>query len=191
MTSEPDPLTSGQTRRDVTLSFETISRRAWLGVPLVAAIFLLPHILLWGWRSLWAAFHVHLAALLLIVPVLLASFAGHEALHGLGFVVFGRARLADLRLGFDRSYLAPYAHCQAPMPAWAYRLSTLLPGLLLGVVPGVVGLATGIGWLTLYGSAMAVAALGDVLIVWVIRSVPGQTQVMDHPSLPGCVVWEG
>ena len=63
-----------------------------------------------------------------------------------------------------------------------------LPGLLLGVVPGVVGLLLGQAMLLLFGCWMVVAASGDVAVLWVTRHVPPSAMVRDHPTQAGCLV---
>jgi hypothetical protein len=112
----------------------------------------------------------------------------HEALHALGFVVFGRATKGAIRFGFHWKALALYAHSDQPMSASAYRKSIVLPVVALGIVPCGMGLLFGMGGLYAYGVLMAVAASGDLLILWVIRRVPGSAFVLDHPARPGCYV---
>jgi hypothetical protein len=75
-----------------------------------------------------------------------------------------------------------------PLRATAYRWGTLLPGLLTGLLPAALGLATGAGAVLVLGAVLLAAAAGDALVLWAIRDVPGQARVMDHPSLPGCYV---
>ncbi len=84
--------------------------------------------------------------------------------------------------------LLVYAHCRVPMAALAYRVATVLPGVILGLVPGVMGLASGNAWLTVYGTLMTTAALGDMIMLWLMRAVPGHVRVQDHPNAVGCQV---
>jgi hypothetical protein len=76
------------------------------------------------------------------------------------------------------------------MTAFAYRVSVALPGVILGALPGLMGLMWRNGWLTVYGALMSIAALGDLIVLWLIRSVPGDARVQDHPRAPGCIVYE-
>ena len=150
--------------------------------PLAAAVFIIPHALAWGGAPLWAAFDR-------MLPLTLALALGvvlHELLHGLGMVWAGGVAWSEVELGLRG--LMPYAHCKVPLAASAYRVSIVLPGVVLGLVPGAVGVVWGQAWLTVYGALMTIAALGDVVILWLMRSVPGEARVQDHPSAPGCQV---
>jgi len=167
---------------------ERANLNAAMIAPFVTAVFLVPHILLWGFDGLLGWLTGSALPILLVIPVLVVSLYLHELLHGLGFILAGRVPRSNVRLGFSRKTLSPYIHCPLPVSASAYRLSLLLPGLLLGVVPALVGTVFGIGWLTLYGMLMAVAALGDAQIAWLMRRLPGSTRVIDHPKEAGCEV---
>jgi hypothetical protein len=98
----------------------------------------------------------------------------------------GRVPWREVRFGLKG--LVVYAHCRVPMKASAYRVSVALPGVVLGVLPGLIGLIRGNGWLTVYGALMSIAALGDLIVLWLIRRVAGDTRVQDHPRAPGCIV---
>ena len=153
-----------------------------LGVLLVC---LLPYALLWGPASLvagigrlgwWS------------IGVILAGIFVHELLHGLGWKWFGGLRWADIKFGFQWKALMPYAHAEVPMTARAYRWGGALPGLVTGLLPALAGLALGNPVLLLFGAVFLLAASGDAMVLWAIRRVPAQAKVLDHPSLPGCLV---
>ena len=126
------------------------------------------------------------------IPELIPTFAVlivvHELLHAAGFLFVGKMKKGAIRFGVQWKTLTPYAHCSQPMSALAYRIAVLLPGLLLGVVPCIIAVTIGSGWLLIWGVLMIVAAGGDVSILWAIRAVDGQTMVIDHPSKAGCQI---
>jgi hypothetical protein len=74
------------------------------------------------------------------------------------------------------------------MTARAYRTAVLLPGIILGVLPAIVGLLIGSFWLTLFGAIMVMAAGGDLAVLLAVRDVPATAIVRDHPTKPGCEV---
>ena len=133
-----------------------------------------------------------MGGLLVLVAGILAVFVGsvvvHEALHAVGMLLIARAPRGAIHFGVDRATLTPYAGCRTPMTARAYRGVVGLPGLVLGVIPWVAALVTGSGYLLAFALWMLAAAGGDALVLWVIRSLPGDARVMDHPSRCGCVV---
>jgi len=116
------------------------------------------------------------------------AIAVHEGLHALAWMLAGGVKFNEIRFGFDVRNLAPYAHARTDMTARAYRVGVLTPGIVLGVIPCIVGIATGDGLLTLFGAIMLSAAIGDLYVYWIIREVPGDAQVRDHPSQAGCMV---
>lgn len=114
--------------------------------------------------------------------IFVLSLIVHELLHGFGFWYFGKASWKDIRFGIDWKGFVPYADCKACMSARAYRMTGALPGLVLGVVPTLFGLATGIGWFTWYGAIMLGASAGDFAILWTIRALSGSDVVQRDPE---------
>jgi len=188
MTDQPAPPFPGQPR-DVSLS---MSRVNLLAVP-VALITLIvcgsPFVLIHGWAALAESVRLFLHPGLAI-PVLLVGFVLHELIHGAAWAYYGQKPIKIIRFGVNWSALAPYAHCPEPMEAGAYRLGALAPGVLLGVLPIAVAMCVGPTWLFFAGLLFSIAASGDVLILWVLRSVPSHLLVQDHPSRAGCLVYE-
>ena len=131
---------------------------------------------------------VRLPSTLLFLAVLVAGILVHEAIHGLAWAYFGRLPLQRIRFGFQAATLTPYAHALDPMPARAYRIGAVLPALLLGGLPFLVGTIVGSLSLALYGMIFVFAAGGDLLVLWLIRNVDARALVQDHPSRAGCIV---
>lgn len=143
------------------------------------------HRLIWGSDPLAGAWQYPWP---LVIAVLILSVVAHEGLHGLGFLVFGRVSWSAIHFGFHWKALTPYAGCRVALLASAYRGATMLPGIVLGVIPTILGLASGSGWLTLWGTMMFLVAGGDFAVLWAIRSLPAGARVLDHPEKVGCVV---
>jgi len=129
-----------------------------------------------------------LPSLLLFLVLLVAGILVHEAIHGLAWAYFGGLPLRRIRFGFQVSTLTPYAHALDPMPVRGYRIGAILPALLLGGLPFVVGALIGSPLPALFGVIFAFAAGGDLLVLWLIRSVDARALVQDHPSRAGCIV---
>ena len=175
--------------RDATISME---RANVLGLAMIPAfgVLVIAHGVAWGWGSVreGAGF---VFSLKFFLPAFLIAIVVHEALHGLGFLAVGRAPRSAVHFGVHRATMSPFAGCRVPLRAWAYRVAVLLPGLALGAVPAAWGLATGTGWLTVWGVVMLIAAAGDLAAFWAMRSVPARALVLDHPERVGCRVVEG
>jgi hypothetical protein len=172
---------------DATMSVARANALALLWLPVAVALILGPFMVIWDTRALGAGV-VRLLPLAVLVPSLAGGIVVHELLHAAGFLAFGRVPRRNVRVGVHRWTLTPYATCRAPVTAAAYRAAALLPAVGLGVVPGVVSVATGAGWLAAWAALMLALAGGDLAAVWAIRRLPPGTPVLDHPTRVGCTV---
>ncbi|MGH7516411.1 MAG: DUF3267 domain-containing protein [Gemmatimonadales bacterium] len=111
----------------------------------------------------------------------------HELIHGVAWAAAARQPLGIIRFGMNWKALAPHAQCTVPLPASVYRLGAAAPGLALGVLPGLAGALTAEGVVAAFGWIMTLAAGGDMVVLWLIRSLPGHVLVQDHPTRAGCV----
>jgi hypothetical protein len=69
-----------------------------------------------------------------------------------------------------------------------YRWGAVMPGIITGFLPALVGLLTGSPAVFLIGLFFVFAAGGDLLILWLIRKVEKSALVEDHPTRAGCYV---
>ena len=164
-----------ETEHTISTGLAYVFAIAILGGALVGCVAI--HLAVWGIDG--ASFPYALIAI--FIPLTVA----HELLHGVGFRLAG-VPWSGIRFGFALRRLTPFAHCKEPMPAHGYRLSVVLPALVLGLLPALAGIAAGLFWLTVVGATMVGAAGGDLAVLWAIRAVPGAATVRDHPSKVGC-----
>lgn len=123
------------------------------------------------------------------VAIFVCGVVVHELIHGFSFALIGRQPLEKITLlGFQKETLTPYSHCDAPVEVGAYRWVVAMPGLLLGVLPSLLGIATGNLWMMLFGMLFTLAASGDALILWLSRKVERGKLVEDHPARVGFYV---
>ena len=157
----------------------------WL--PVSAAAASLPFLALWGADRV-AQSPPYIPALLPTLAIMAAAVLVHEMLHAAGFLLFGRAPRGEVRLGFQRRTLTPFASCRVPVTAAAYRAAGLLPAAVLGGLPVAWAWATGSATLLLWGWLMLALAGGDVAAVWAMRDVSGRAMVVDDAARVGCRV---
>ena len=189
--TEETESTDYEIEADATISMFWANFVALGFLPLAYFLFFLPYRWLWGAGVLDRELSL---TVLDIVVGLLALFAGiivHEWLHGIGYMRVGGLPKTAVRYGFSWKMLAPYAHAKAPMPASAYRIAVMMPGFLLGILPGIIGVVANIWWLVLWATMMLIAAGGDTAVILAIRHVPASAWVLDHPSKVGCQVLKG
>ncbi|MEJ2012656.1 MAG: metalloprotease family protein [Anaerolineales bacterium] len=127
---------------------------------------------------------VFIFMLLLITGIVL-----HEGLHAAGWLVFGKLPFSRVGFGFKLRTLTPYAHLQEPVQARTYRVGILLPLLVLGLPPYLLGIIFGRLAFMIYGLFFILAAGGDLLVLWLLRGLPADTWVEDHPTRAGCWVY--
>ena len=140
-----------------------------LPMALMVVCLLVVHMIIWGVDSLDSLF-MDLNVVLGVLVTYVVGTALHEALLLLGYRVFGRATRTALSISLHG--LIAYAHCDAPISVQAYRAAVALPGLVLGIVPLLIGLATGNVWFTYFGALMSAGALGDMRVLATLRKLP-------------------
>lgn len=173
---------------DATISLRQANVIALSVLPVAYFLFFLPFRKIWPDKTLFPQDSLSLLNWLLIILVVFGGVIIHEGLHALGFIYVGKISKSAVKFGVSWKALAPYAHCTVPLTASAYKISILLPGLSLGLLPGLIGVLSGIGWLVWWGAAMTVAAGGDLAVLLAVLTVKGNVLVRDHPSKAGCQV---
>lgn len=156
------------------------------GLIAVAEFFLF--VTVWGFEPITAAKEMLLPWY--FISIFLVGIVIHELIHGVSWMAAGRLSLRQIKFGFYWKTVTPYAHCKVPISKRAYLIGTVMPAIVLGFLPFGISLVTGDGWTALFGILFTFAAVGDFLIVWLIRSVPWDRQVGDHPTRVGCFVYE-
>ncbi len=124
------------------------------------------------------------------IGVLLAGMLVHELLHGVTFSLFTEDGLKSIKFGFQWKAFAPYCHCKVPLESRHYKTALVMPGLLLGLLPSIIGLGTGSIMTFAYGWIFTLAAGGDILMLLLLKDVSPHSLVQDHPEKIGCLIYE-
>lgn len=125
---------------------------------------------------------------LIMIVVFVVGAVFHEMLHGFTWAAFCKNGFKSIKYGVHWKALTPYCHCKETLFLRAYMLGGAMPGLVMGVLPAVVGIATGSFLVFLFGLFFTMAAAGDMLILWMLRNQKKEDLVQDHPELIGCYV---
>ena len=64
-----------------------------------------------------------------------------------------------------------------------------MPAIIMGFTPAMLAMALGSAKLLVFALFFTVAAMGDFMIIQLIRKEPADTLVLDHPSEAGCYVF--
>jgi hypothetical protein len=179
-------------RIEKTITFQQANAYALILLVPLTALIVAPFMLIHGVQGTMAALAslvTERSSTLWLALAFVIGIVVHELLHGFGWGILGGAGWKSISFGFKS--ISPYAHCNVPLTARGYRIGTLLPFVVLSVIPALVAAVTGSGWLLMFAWVMALGSSGDLLIVWLLHGVSPDTRVQDHPSLVGCEIIGG
>jgi Putative zincin peptidase len=171
-------------KEEVVFTIEQIQKPLLWMTALSTVIIFAVYELAWG-ISYWEDWKPYVWLFILYFAMIVV----HELLHGIGFLLFGKVSWSNIHFGVNWKALMPYAHCEIPISISAYRGALMLPIVITGIMPLLIGLFIGNGFLTVLGTLHTHAGFGDVLIMWALRTYRRNTIVKDHPEKIGCEVF--
>ncbi|MCX2739920.1 DUF3267 domain-containing protein [Pontibacter anaerobius] len=182
---------------ELTLTAAEANVKALVFMLPLLVLYMVPYMLLWPEQFSYGAvegFVRNQGVVVLFYPflMLLVFVLGavvHELLHGLTWAIFCKRGVKSISYGVHWRYLTPYCHCQEVLPLHAYILGGVMPGLVMGLMPALAGVATGNLLLFLFGLLFSIAASGDLLVLWMLRHAKSSDLVQDHPDKIGCYVY--
>ena len=191
-------------RKEFTVSIRKIYVLSLIFMLFIIVIYVLPYMLIWG-ESFFTSFRYYvldrkyqwdsaffylllLRDLFRVSLFLIIGAALHELLHAVLWIFFTKKGIRSIRFGITESDFSPYIHCTEPLPVWVYQIGTVLPGLVLGIIPAVWAILAGRFWLLMFGFFFSWAASGDFIILYMIRNLKKNILVYDHPQKVGCYI---
>jgi hypothetical protein len=127
--------------------------------------------------------------ILVVLAVLFGGIILHELIHGITWALFARRGWRSIRFGVLWKYMTPYCHCRDPLTISQYIWGAIMPFVILGLIPGVASWFTGSVALLAFGIFFTVSAVGDFMIIGLIRKEPHGSLVLDHPSEAGYYIY--
>lgn len=177
----------GYERQDRTISITFANVMAFVWALPFAALFLV-----WFRARNGFLFRTTIPGLLAFLLLMFALTVVHEMVHGLTWGLFAPGGFRSIDFGFIRELLTPYCVCVDPLKKWQYLLGSVMPCLILGILPCIAAVLGGsVLWLAL-GLVMIIGAGGDLTIfarMLFDRACRGDAVIMDHPSEAGYVVF--
>jgi len=125
-----------------------------------------------------------------IMFAMLVGIVVHEIIHGLTWSLFLKKGFKSIKFGVFWKMLTPYCHSKEPLTVWQYIVGSIMPGVLLGILPSLAAWFNGNVFQLIFGLIFTLAAGGDFAIIWLLRKEKMEKQVMDHPSKVGCFVYD-
>lgn len=121
--------------------------------------------------------------------VMTIGIIAHELIHGITWARYTKNGFKSITFGVLWKMLTPYCHCSEPLKVKHYITGAIMPAIILGFLPFVYSLFTGnVLWL-FFGIFFTMAAIGDLMIVNLVRKENMNSLVLDHPSEVGCYVF--
>lgn len=178
-------------KREIFIPAPQLNSKALRIIGPMVAIYLVAYALLWPGSMTIKVFRNAMPDNpLWILAILAGGIVLHEGLHGITWALFCKKGFRSIRFGFMTKLLAPYCHCTEPLKLNRYISGGLMPGVLMGILPALWALLKGdMEWLLL-GIFFTFAAGGDFAMMWLLRKLPADSLVRDHPCELGCFVYE-
>ncbi|MBQ1477768.1 MAG: DUF3267 domain-containing protein, partial [Erysipelotrichaceae bacterium] len=79
----------------------------------------------------------HPLSFVFLMIAYLAGIVVHELLHGITWACFTPHGMKDIDFGVMKDTLTPYCTCGEPLKKGQYILGTLMPLLVLGILPSI------------------------------------------------------
>lgn len=157
----------------------------------IALLYGLPYFLIWG-NEINASGLKEMARFaggLLILVSLAGGIVLHELIHGIVWACCAKKGFKSIRFGVLWKLVTPYCHCSEPLKVKHYMLGAIMPAIILGLLPAIIAIVIGNLLLLIFAVFFTMAAIGDFMIINLIRKEEMNTLVLDHPSEAGCYVY--
>ena len=121
--------------------------------------------------------------------IFFGGILAHELVHGITWALFTKHGFRSIRFGVMWKMLTPYCHCKEPLKIKHYLIGAITPFIFVGLIPAIYAIITGsTGWL-FFGIFFTIGAIGDFLIIDLLRKEKMTDYALDHPSEAGCYVY--
>ncbi len=122
--------------------------------------------------------------------VLIVGIVLHELIHGISWAIYAKQGFKSIKFGILKQMMTPYCHCKEPLLLKHYIIGAIMPAIILGFIPAIIALIMGSFSLMLFAAFFTMAAIGDFMIIQLIKNENANSWVLDHPSEAGCYILE-
>jgi hypothetical protein len=124
-----------------------------------------------------------------ILIIIVTGIMLHELIHGFTFSFFAKNGFKSIKFGVIWKVLTPYCHCDEPLSVRQYIIGAIMPTIILGFFPFFYSLIFGNLFLLIFAFFFTIAAIGDFIIIFMLRNEDKNSMVLDHPSEIGCFIY--
>jgi hypothetical protein len=136
--------------------------------------------LFWTWDTFVVSWKSFLSNYWMLIITMLSGMTMHEALHAVTWAAYCKAGFRSITFGVNWKNLAPFVHCREWLPNRYYSRGVLFPGLVLGILPSLIAVAIGHGWLLCFGIFFTAGAAGDFLSIAQLIRFKKTDLIRDH-----------
>lgn len=146
-------------------------------------------IYVWEWGNyLDNLFSLFFQNILLLTLVLFIEYILHVLIQGRTWKFFGNTTANAIKYTINRSNRAIYVYCKEPIELKFCRLGIVMPVIIVGLIPTLLGILIGNLFIFLFGLFGIVFANEDIAVLWLLRNIKAGSLVEDHPTRAGCYV---
>jgi len=124
-----------------------------------------------------------------IIIVMILGIIIHELIHGITWSKYTEKGFKSIKFGILWKMLTPYCHCKEPLKVKEYILGAIMPAIVLGLIPSIYAILFGNILLLVFGAFFTTAAIGDFMIINLLRKENMNSLVLDHPTEAGCFIY--
>lgn len=135
-------------------------------------------------------YHFSVTLFFLFIFLYFTFIVLHEICHLIGFIVFGKVHLRELKYGMNLKLGVAYATTSKPVTNRAMKATLLLPFWITGVVPALIGFYINNYLLLLLGAFLIAGAVGDFSMYRALKKFPNDVLVQDDPLEPKLYVYK-
>jgi hypothetical protein len=141
---------------------------------------------LWGLKFQWPPNHnaVYNIWTYIYIAILLGSGIVHEAIHGMVW-----SKYTDVRINVIVKSLFRLCHCENVIKVKNYIIGLIMPMLILGFIPTLIGLCFGNIIVFLFGFIMIMAGIDDIYVLFLLKKTKKAEWVKDISGKVGFIVY--
>ncbi|MEL7245524.1 MAG: DUF3267 domain-containing protein [Cyanobacteria bacterium J06573_2] len=128
---------------------------------------------------------------IIFILILFLAYIIHVLIQGLTWQLFANNKSNTIRYGIrrtSRGSVSFQAYCKEPIELKVYKLGITIPGLILGLIPAVLGIFTGNSFVFVFGLFGILYSGEDILILWLLRNIEANSLVKTHSKKTGCYI---
>lgn len=159
-----------------------------IGLPYFLALTLSVLLYIWLWSLDSLIWGVNSFFSFICIPVVLTGLFLSEFFYRLTLALFGKFPMSKFWYGFNLSKLMKCGDREIPAGITAYRIALLVPSVILGLFPLVLGLSINDSTVYIFGMIFVLASVGDISLLWESRYLDSKSDVSEHPTRDGILV---